>query len=348
MAVFAATEFADHEHVSFIADRATGLRAIIAIHNTALGPAMGGCRMWPYRTEAEALADALRLSRGMTYKCALAGLAYGGGKAVIIGDARADKTPALLRAMGRAVDALGGRYITAEDVGTTVRDMDRLREVTAHARGVSHGTGNPSPATAWGVYAGIRAAVAHRTGRADVAGLTVAVQGLGNVGRTLATYLARDGARLVVADIDAHARDWATAALGAEAVEPDRLIEVEADVFAPCALGAVINDETVPRLRAGIVAGAANNQLAAPRHGDALAARGILYAPDYVINAGGVIDIAAEGPDYDADAVLAAAARIGETLRAVLARSEREGRPPHRVADRMAEERFLGRSAEAA
>jgi leucine dehydrogenase len=270
--------------------------------------------MWPYADDAAALDDVLRLSRGMTYKAALAGLSLGGGKAVIIGDARRHKSEALLLAMGRFVESLGGRYHTAEDVGTTVRDMDVLRRETAFAHGVSDGSGNPSPATAYGVFVGIRAAVRHRLGRDDLGGVVVAVQGLGNVGFRLAEYLAEAGARLIVADLDAGSARRAVEAFAAEAVAPERIHAVAADVFAPCALGAVIDDATIPELGARIVAGAANNQLAEARHGAALKARGILYAPDYVINAGGLIDVASEGPGYDQETVLRRVEGIRDTL----------------------------------
>ena len=341
MTVFESKDFDHHEQVVYCSDARSGLRAIIAIHNTNLGPALGGCRMWPYAREEEALRDALRLSRGMTYKNALAGLDYGGGKAVVIGDPRTDKSEALLRAIARAVDSLGGRYITAEDVGMTVQDMDVLRQVTPHARGISRGCGNPSPATAFGVYNGIRAAVAYKLKRNGLDGLRVAVQGLGSVGGRLCDYLARDGARLAVADIDEPRVRQAVEAHGAEAVPVEEIAEYDAEVFAPCALGAILTDETIPRIKAGIVAGAANNQLAEPRHGEALTARGILYAPDYVINAGGVIDVAAEGPGYDEDTVLARAAGIHDTLIGIFQRADAEGLPTSAIADRMAEERFL-------
>ena len=340
MTVFVSLHFDDHELVAFHADAASGLRAIIALHSTALGPALGGLRMWPYADEAAALDDVLRLSRGMTYKAALAGLPLGGGKAVIIGDPRTGKSTALLRAMGRFVESLGGRYHTAEDVGTTVADMDVLRTETAFAHGVSDGSGNPSPATAYGVFVGIRAAVRQRLGRDDLAGIAVAVQGLGNVGFRLAEYLDEAGARLIVADLNEAFVRRAVVELGAEAVTPERIHAVVADVFAPCALGAVIDDESLPELGACIVAGSANNQLAEDHHGTALKARGVLYAPDYVINAGGLIDVAGEGPDYDPAAVLNRTEGIADTLERVFDRAEREDAPTHQVADRMAEEIF--------
>jgi len=348
MSVFSSNDFDGHEAVVFHNDPATGLKAIVGIHNTNLGPALGGCRMWPYENEDEAVIDVLRLSKGMTYKAALAGLDYGGGKAVIIGDPRTDKTEALLRAMGRFVQTFAGRYQTAEDVGMTVGDMDMLRKETPYAHGISNGSGNPSPATAYGVYRGIVATIRHRFGTSDLAGRTVAVQGMGSVGSTLCRYLADAGAKLVVADIDPDRVRAGQEAYGATAVATDDIHRVEADVFAPCALGAAINDRTLEEIQAVIVAGSANNQLAEPRHGIELAERGILYAPDYVINAGGLIDVAAEGPDYNSEAVLERVAGIEETLVRIFARAEKEGAAPEAIADRMAEERFLGATREAA
>jgi leucine dehydrogenase len=295
--------------------------------------------MWPYADEDAALRDVLRLSRGMTYKAAITGLPFGGGKSVIIGDPRTGKTEALLRAMGRFVNSLGGRYHTAEDVGTTVADMDILRKETRYAHGLSASSGDPSPATAYGVLMGIKAALAFRRGNDDLRGLTVAVQGLGNVGRRLCRYLAEAGARLVVADIDPAAVERIVRELGATAVAPEAIHRIQADVFAPCALGAILNDRTIPELGAPIVAGSANNQLAEPRHGAMLKARGVLYAPDYVVNAGGLIDVYL-GETGDQDAVLARTAKIHDTALAVFERAVRENAPTDAVADRIAEERF--------
>ncbi len=340
MPVFASKDFDDHEDVIFHADSTSGLKAIIAIHSTNRGPALGGCRMRPYDTEQQALSDVLRLSRGMTYKAAISSLPFGGGKAVIIGDPRVHKSEALLRAMGRFVGSLGGRYQTAEDVGTTVSDMDILRKETRFAHGFSDGTGNPSPATAYGCFMGIRAAVKHRLATDSVEGLSVAVQGLGNVGYRLCGYLADAGARLLVADINRALVQKAVAEFAATPVSARRIHRLDADVFSPCALGAVIDDETVPQIGARIVAGSANNQLARPRHGAALKARGILYAPDYVINAGGLIDVAHEGRDYDPQKVLKQVAAIYDTLIDIFERSDLEGLSTDVVADRTAEERF--------
>lgn len=338
MPVFTAPDFDNHEQVVFGSDAETGLRCIVAIHNTALGPALGGCRMRDYATEEDALTDALRLSRGMTYKAAIAGIPYGGGKAVILGDPAVVKTPRLLRAFGRFIDSLGGRYITAEDVGTTVGDMDIVRQKTAYARGISDGSGNPSPATAYGVYMAIRAAVQYAMGRTDLSGIRIAVQGLGNVGYALCRFLNEEGARLFVADIRPETVNRAVDEFGAEAVPPDQILGLEVEVFSPCALGAVINDFTIGRLKAGIVAGGANNQLTEPRHGEELNRRRILYAPDYVANAGGVIDVASEGPGYSQEKVLRRVEAIGQTMKEIFIRAEAEKLPTSTVADRMAEE----------
>jgi len=341
MAIFDHPEFDDHEQVVFCHDRESGLKALIAIHNTARGPALGGCRMWPYGSEAEAVTDALRLSRGMTYKSALAELPYGGGKSVIMGDPKTDKTDALFLAMGRFVESLGGRYIVAEDVGIAVEDVETMAKATAHTAGTrAAGAGDPSPATAYGVFMGLRAAVAHRLGREDLRGLRVAVQGLGHVGMGLCRLLSEAGAVLTVTDLDPARLARAHDDFGAKAVAPTAIIDAETDVFAPCALGAVLNDETIARLKAQVIAGSANNQLAAPRHGTALAKRNILYAPDYVINAGGVIDISHEGPSYDEAAAFAHVARIHDTLREIFNRAEAAGIATSEAADRLAEERL--------
>jgi leucine dehydrogenase len=286
-----------HEQVAFWLDKDVDLKAIIAIHDTTLGPALGGTRMWPYATMEDALIDVLRLSEGMTYKAAVAGLDLGGGKAVIIGDPATEKSPALFESYGRFVDSLGGRYITAEDVGTTVADMVQVSMTTKHVTGLpeSHGgSGDPSPLTAFGVYKGIKACTNAVFGTDSLPGKTVAVQGLGKVGYSLADYLRQGDATVVAADINKQALDHARRELDIEIVDPDEIYQVKCDIFAPCALGAVINDTTIPQLRARIVAGSANNQLAEDRHGYALRERGILYAPDFVINAGGLINVAAE------------------------------------------------------
>lgn len=351
MDVFASPAFDGHEQVVFFYDRPSGLKAIVAIHDTTLGPAVGGCRMWPYASEADAVTDVLRLAKGMTYKAAMAGLPYGGGKTVIIGDPRTDKTRELFRALGRAIESLGGRYYTGEDVGTSPADMDWAGEETAYVLGrATGGSGDPSPVTARGVWLGVRAAVKHRLGRDDLAGLRVAVQGLGHVGYNLARLLAQDGANLIVADLDPTRTARAAREFGAHVVGSTEVLAAEADVLAPCALGGVINDDTLPELSCTIVAGAANNQLLEDRHGDALHERGILYAPDYVINAGGLINIAEElrPGGYDRARALARVQTIATTLAEVFERAGREGVSTHRIADRIAEERIeAGRQAKA-
>jgi leucine dehydrogenase len=339
--VFHHPDFDDHEQVLFARDVAAGLRAIVAVHSTVLGPAFGGCRMWPYGSEAEAVADALRLSRGMTCKAAICELPYGGGKSVILGDPRRAKTPALLRAMGRVVDSLGGRYVIADDIGTTLDDLRTMRTVTPHTAAATLAAGQPLPVTAYGVFQAMRAAIEHALGRQDLNGLRVAVQGLGNVGLPLCRYLAEAGAALIVTDLDEARVAEATRAFGALPVEPDAIYGQPADVFAPCALGAVLNDRTIPLLGARIVCGGANNQLAEARHAAALAARGILFVPDYVANAGGVIDFHQERIGNDApDVVLGAVARIHDITRDVLDRAARAGETPLQVADRIVLERI--------
>ena len=347
MPVLTHPEFDNHELVAYHHDPKTGLRAIIAVHSTVLGKGLGGCRMWPYASEDEALTDVLRLSRGMTYKAALAGLPQGGGKSVILGDPRRDKTPEMMRAMGRFVDTLGGRYVVAEDSGTSVPDIKLMAEHTRHVGGLTDAsaqaagrTGDPSPATASGVFVGIKAAVRWRLRHEDLRGLRVTIQGLGNVGSRLARHLHEAGAKLWVTDIHAPAVERCVKEFGATAVAMDEIFAVPADVFVPCALGAIINDRTLPQLKAPIIAGAANNQLAESRHGRALMERGILYAPDYVINAGGIIDIYYEGPGYREDTVRGHLEKIGGTLTTVFRRAQEEKRPTGEVADRMAEEKF--------
>jgi len=339
---------AGHEQVTYFYDEATGLRAIVAIHSTHLGPALGGCRMWPYESEAAALDDVLRLSRGMTYKNAAMGLPLGGGKAVIIADSRTDKTPELFQAFGRAVERLGGHYITAEDVGTEPEDMLAVRSRTEHVVGLPSTSGDPSPATAFGVYNGVKAALEHAFGDSYLRGRRVAVQGLGAVGIHLCKYLHQDGAELIVTDILRERVDEAVAAVGASAVAPGEIYDVECDVFAPCALGAVVNDDTLPRFRARIIAGSANNQLAEARHGEALQERGILYAPDFIINGGGVINVADElkPGGYDQGRAYALIAQIGEKVARALKLAEELGISTAAAAEMMAAERLVGAVAE--
>lgn len=345
MSVFSDPDFANHEQVCFCADADSGLRAIIAIHDTRRGPAFGGCRIWAYDSETAAITDVLRLARGMTYKSALARLPFGGGKAVILADARTQKTEALLEAFGRAVDRLSGRYVTAEDVGSSVADLEVVRRITPHVVGITEGgAGDPSPATAFGVFEGVKATVRRRLGARSLDGLTVAVQGLGHVGLGLAEHLAEAGARLIVADLNENAVSDAVQRLDATPVDAARVHMAKADVFAPCAMGAVLNDNTIPDLVAPVVAGSANNQLAEARHGALLRDRGVLYAPDYAINAGGIINISHEktrtGRPYDRQAAFAHVAQIGDTLGQIFELADAEGIPTSDAADRLAEQRM--------
>lgn len=347
MAVFSLSDFADHEQVVFVSDDKSGLKAIIAVHNSNLGPALGGCRMWPYASEEEAIRDVLRLSRGMTYKSAMANLKLGGGKSVIIGNPRTQKTPELLAAFARALEQLNGRYIAAEDSGTSVADMKYMTQFTRHVAGIhdkpsDQGTrsGDPSPATAYGTFIGIRAAVKERLGRDSLEGLRVAVQGVGNVGFDLARQLKAAGAQLWVTDIHREPLLQAGKELGATVVAPEEVFGLDVDVFAPCALGAILNDSTIPQLKAKVVAGAANNQLAEARHGAELMKRGILYAPDYVINAGGIIDVYHERIGFDRAALIKHIEGIEDNLMEIFERARKEERPTGEVADAIAEERF--------
>lgn len=343
MDVFDQIHEAHHEQVMFCHDAESGLDSIIAIHDTTLGPALGGTRMWPYRSTHEALIDVLRLSEGMTYKAAVADLELGGGKAVIIGDSKRDKTPELLRAHGRFVDTLGGRYITAEDVGIGVEDMEYVYEETRHVTGIRsspQGSGDPSPVTAYGVYNGIKASCVRKLGTDDLKGVKVAVQGAGHVGYYLCEGLAADGAVLSICDIDEERVQKVVDDFGAAPVKPDAIYDVECDVFAPCALGAIINDATLRRLRCQIVAGGANNQLEENRHGDALDAKGILYAPDYVINAGGLINVYGEIVGYGLETAKEKAYGIYGTLLSIYEIAADEGIPTYRAADRLARDRI--------
>ncbi|MCV2864879.1 Glu/Leu/Phe/Val family dehydrogenase [Albidovulum sediminicola] len=339
-----------HEEVYRLEDAESGLIGFIAIHSTQLGPAAGGLRMRPYGQEDEALEDVLRLSRGMTLKNAAAGLPLGGGKAVIIGNPATGKTPALLRAVGRAVESLNGRYWTAEDMGMTTADMAVIAEETRFVAGLAggaHGSGDPSPVTARGVFNAMRSALRHRMGTDVLTGRVVAIQGLGNVGRNLGALLHAAGARLVVADVDAGRVSAAVAAWGAEVATVDRIQAVPADVFAPCAIGGIVNHRTVPEIAATIVAGGANNQLATPEDGVALHRRGILYAPDFVANGGGIINVAAEilrRPDREAW-VAERLARLDATMDAILTRAASEGVSPNQVAERVVADRMAAFAA---
>lgn len=347
MEIFDMPEFDGHEHVVFGHDAATSLRAIIAVHSTVLGPAAGGCRMWPYETTAQAVADVLRLSRGMSYKNALAGLKFGGGKAVIIGDARKGKTPELFEAFGRFVDSLGGRYVTAEDVGTTTHDMTQVARGTRYVAGLGaapgEAGGDPGPKTALGVFLGLKAAVKFRLGRADLTDVSVAVQGAGGVGYHLCGMLAAEGARLSVADVRPVALQRVCDEFKARAVAVEEVLFEDVDVLSPCALGAVLSAQSIPRLRARVIAGAANNQLAQGQDGAALPAAGILYAPDYVINAGGIISVSREYHGGASEAqVIADIHGIPARLTEIFERARRENRTTNAVADELARER-LGR-----
>lgn len=301
--VFGQESFDNHEQIVFCNDKDTGLKAIIGIHNTVLGPALGGTRMWNYTNEWEALNDVLRLSRGMTFKSAITGLNLGGGKAVIIGDAKTQKTPELMRKFGEFVHSLSGKYITAEDVGMTTEDMDTVHDVTPYVTGISEsigGSGNPSPVTAFGVYMGMKAAAKYKFGSESLAGIKVLVQGIGHVGETLVDYLTKEGALVTISDINETRLNEVGAFYGAKVFKGSDMYAADVDIYAPCALGATINDDTVYRLNASIIAGAANNQLANENsHAKILQERGILYAPDFLINAGGIINVYAEIEHYD-------------------------------------------------
>jgi leucine dehydrogenase len=333
-----------YEQLVFCHDKATGLRAVVAIHDTTLGPALGGCRMYPYATEEEAVVDALRLARGMTYKAAASGLNLGGGKSVILGDPEKDKSEQLFRSFGRYIETLGGRYIVAEDVGTSTEDMENIRIETPHVVGVdvTHGgSGDPSPFTALGVLQGMKACVEEVFGNDSLEGRTVAVQGVGHVGANLCQLLHdREGANLIVTDVDRRAVEVMVKTLGAKPVEPDEILSIPCDVFAPCALGAVVNDETLPNFRCPIIAGSANNVLLEPRHGEALAERDILYAPDYVINAGGLINVADELEGYNETRATKRVMRIYDSVKSIIAIAERDGVPTHVAADTLALERI--------
>jgi leucine dehydrogenase len=333
----------DYGEVHFKHDKGSGLKAIVAIHDSRLGPALGGCRCIEYETDEEAVVDALRLARGMTYKAALAGLPHGGGKSVIIRPKEHFDRVALFRAFGEFLEDLGGHYITAEDSGTGLEDMEVIRTVTRHVTGVdaSHGgSGDPSPFTALGVRRGIEACVKFQLGRDSLDGVHVAVQGVGHVGYYLCRELAACGAKLSVADVDALKAERAQRELGATIVPLEKIFEVECDVFAPCALGSALNDTTIPRLKARIVAGAANNQLEQPRHGDDLHARGILYAPDYAINAGGLVNVAQEVVGYDADKSRAKTMQIYDTIFEIADRAKKNSAPTYRICDMLVEEKL--------
>ncbi|HEX8099576.1 MAG TPA: Glu/Leu/Phe/Val dehydrogenase [Actinomycetota bacterium] len=332
-----------YEQVVFFHDPPTGLRAIVAIHSTTLGPALGGTRFYPFSSEDEALHDVLRLSRGMTYKAAAAGLDLGGGKAVILGDPKRIKNEELLRAYGRFIDTLGGRYITAEDIGTDRDDMDLIRRETRYVTGVAPelgGSGDPSPVTAYGVFLGLKACVEEAFQEHTLEGRRVAVQGVGKVGYHLVKHLVEAGASVVVSDVDVDAVARVVRDFGVETAEPEKIHAQECDIFAPCAMGAVIRDDTIPDLKCRVVAGSANNQLERPEHGEALASAGILYAPDYVINAGGLINVADELQGYNEARAKARVQSIYRTLREIFHMARDRHISTAAAADRFAEERI--------
>ncbi|HWP83237.1 MAG TPA: Glu/Leu/Phe/Val dehydrogenase [Bacteroidota bacterium] len=344
MSIFGEIERKDHEEVVFCSDKTVGLRAIVAIHNTSLGPALGGTRMWMYSNDEEALRDVLRLSRGMTYKAAIAGLNLGGGKAVIIGDPHKDKSEALFRTYGRFIEGLAGRYITAEDVGTTVKDMEWIRLETKYVTGTSKnlgGSGDPSPVTAYGVYVGMKACAHEVYGNDSLKGKTIAVQGAGNVASYLCEHLAREGAKLIVTDIYEKKAKALVKRVKATYVKPDKIFDVKADIFAPCALGGILNDETIPKLKVKIVAGGANNQLLdEKKHMQMLTDRHIHYAPDYAINAGGLMNVYSELEGYNREKALKQAEGIYDILKSVFALAKAENIPTSVAANRLAEERI--------
>ncbi|WP_409369861.1 Leu/Phe/Val dehydrogenase [Lysinibacillus sp. 38-6] len=343
MEIFKYMEKYDYEQLVFCQDEASGLKAIIAIHDTTLGPALGGARMWTYASEENAIEDALRLARGMTYKNAAAGLNLGGGKTVIIGDPFKDKNEEMFRALGRFIQGLNGRYITAEDVGTSVTDMDLIHEETNYVTGISPAfgsSGNPSPVTAYGVYRGMKAAAKEAFGTDSLEGRTISVQGLGNVAYKLCEYLHNEGAKLVVTDINQAAIDRVVNDFGAKAVAPEEIYAQDVDIFSPCALGAIINDETIPQLKAKVIAGSANNQLQDSKHGDYIHELGIVYAPDYVINSGGVINVADELYGYNRERAMKRVDGIYDSIEKIFEISKRDGIPTYVAANRLAEERI--------
>jgi leucine dehydrogenase len=342
MNLFETIGSSEHEQVIFCHNKDAGLKAIIAIHNTTLGPALGGMRMWPYATEQDAVDDVLRLSRGMTYKAAVAGLNLGGGKSVIIGDPRKDKSEALFRAFGRFIDSLHGRYITAEDVGIDVNDMEYVFQETDNVVGVHQvhgGSGDPSPFTAYGTLQGIRASLQRKFGNEEIGNYSYAVQGVGHVGLELVKLLRREGAKVFVTDINEESVQSAVE-LGCEAVGTEDIYDVDADVYSPTALGATVNEQTIPRFKFSIVCGAANNQLATEDCGDELERRGIIYAPDYAVNAGGLMNVSIEFEGYNRERAKRMTRAIYYNVSKIFQISERDGIPTWKAADRMAAERI--------
>ena len=339
-ALFALLEEHAHEQVSLVYEPSSGYRGIIAIHDTTLGPALGGTRFWNYASDREALIDALRLARGMTYKAAVAGLNLGGGKSVIIGDNKVRNREPIFRAHGRHVESLHGRYITAADVGTSTHDMEFIKAETDHVTGLIGKSGDPSPVTAFGVYRGMKACAKHRYGDDELRGKVVAIQGCGHVGYYLAELLYKEGAELIATDIDAAKVKKVVDDFEAKAVAPEEIYGVQANVFAPCALGGIIIDQTILQLKVEIVAGGANNQLAEERHGDMLETRGITYAPDYVINGGGLINVNAELNGWTMERARSKAGEIYDTILTVFEIAAEERMPSYKAADRLAERRI--------
>lgn len=348
--VFGQASFDNHEQIVFCNDKDTGLKAIIGIHNTVLGPALGGTRMWKYENEWEALNDVLRLSRGMTYKSAISGLNLGGGKAVIIGNSKSDKTPEMITEFGKYVHSLSGKYITAEDVGTTTPDMDLIREVTPFVTGISEakgGSGNPSPVTAYGVYMGMKAAAKYKFGTENLDGKRVLVQGTGHVGETLVDYLTKEGALVTITDLSESRMEEVSRKYGATILKGGDIYETECDIYAPCALGATINDDTVYRIQASVIAGAANNQLANEKvHGEILRERGIAYAPDFLINAGGIINVYGEIVNYGKEEAMKRTENIFNTTLEIFSLADARNITTYQAAMAIAEKRIDDRKKE--
>lgn len=342
--VFGQLSFDNHEQIVFCNDKDTGLKAIIGIHNTVLGPALGGTRMWNYNNEWEALNDVLRLSRGMTYKSAISGLNLGGGKAVIIGDAKTQKTPELMRKFGEFVNSLSGKYITAEDVGMATADMDTVHEVTPHVTGISEslgGSGNPSPVTAYGVYMGMKAAAKYKFGSDNLEGKRILVQGIGNVGQALVGHLTKEGAIVQITDLHEDKLLEASNKYGCTIYTGNDLYSADVDIYAPCALGATINDDTIYKIKAQVIAGAANNQLANENiHGPILQERGIVYAPDFLINAGGIINVYGEIAHYDKQEALRRTENIYNTTLEIFDYAQKNNLTPQKAAMALAELRI--------
>jgi len=331
----------NHEQLLFCNDHATGLKAIIAVHNTVLGPALGGTRMWMYNNEMEALNDVLRLSRGMTYKNSISGLNLGGGKAVIIGDSKSMKSEALFRRFGKFVNSLAGKYITAEDVGISPQDMSWVNMETDHVAGLPGKSGDPSPVTAYGTFMGMKACAKEQFGTDNLAGKTVAVQGVGHVGEYLVKHLTNENANVVITDINQDALSRISKEYGATVVGLDEIYDVDMDIYAPCALGATVNDATLERLKCSVIAGAANNQLADENiHGEVVRKKGIIYAPDYALNAGGVINCYSEVKGLSSEWAMSKAEDIYGTILNIVKRSSSENTPTFAIANKMAEERI--------